>query len=280
MGCSGAPDQHTLGGASETLGLKANETAPFLGLCFDVSAGGPVTEHHTRDISTPILRLAPPVEVKLAGAQEGLIEGIASPYGGEPDTFGDVIARGAYRTTIDEHRASGSMPAMLWSHDMSHPVGRWLDMREDDRGLHVRGQMNLESERGREAFAHLKARDVTGLSIGFRLPEDGYQYRSDGSRLLTKIDLVEISVVAVPAARAARVTQVKSFDDVQNQRELEQWLRDGAGLSRRAAKAVAARGWSGLSGEDDDRAVAEILRRVDEATAEVRSIEINHYRYR
>jgi HK97 family phage prohead protease len=236
---------------------------------------------NTRDIANqPILRLAPPLEVKLADDRKGLIEGIASPYGGEPDLYGDVIAKGAYAATIAEHEAAGVTPAMLWSHDLAHPVGRWLELREDDRGLYVRGQMNLESERGREAFAHLRARDVTGLSIGFRIPDGGYQYRSDGFRLITSVDLVEISVVAVPAARRARVTEVKSIDDLQDQRDLERLLHEDAGLSRRAAKAVAARGWSGLSGEDDERAAVEILRRMDKAIEEVRSIGETPYRYR
>lgn len=235
---------------------------------------------NTRDISnTPVLRFAPPLEVKLAGGGEGLIEGIASPFGGDPDTFGDVIAPGAYSATIAEHKASGIALPMLWSHDLSQPVGRWLELREEPAGLYVKGKLNLATTAGRDAFAHLEERDVTGLSIGFRLPDDGYRYQKDGSRLLLRIDLVEVSLVVVPAARAARVVQVKSFDDVQSQREFEQWLRDG-GMPRAAAKTVAARGWGRISGEDDERDAVELLRKMDKALEEIRSIEIHPHYYR
>lgn len=233
-------------------------------------------------IDQPILRLAPPVEIKLAGAaaDEGIIAGIASPYGGPPDLYGDIVNAGAYTATITQAKASGYMPPMLFSHDLARPIGRWLELREEPAGLYARGQINLASTEGREAFAHLRARSVTGLSIGFRLPEGGYEYRADGVRLLHRIDLAEISVVTMPAAPAARVTEIKSFESVKTQRELERWLHDQAGLSRKDARAVAARGYAGIAGSDqDEAAVAELLRRMERATAEIKAIEITP-RYR
>jgi HK97 family phage prohead protease len=235
---------------------------------------------NTRDIANqPILRASEPLEIKLAGGREGLIEGLASPYGGAPDLYGDVIAEGAYSATIVEHKASGIALPMLWSHDLARPIGRWLELREDPAGLLVKGQINLETSAGKDALAHLEAKDLSGLSIGFRVPEGGYRYQKDGTRLILAVDLVEISVVTVPAQTRARVVQVKSVEDLRDRRDLERLLQD-AGLSRRAAKAVAARGWPGLSGEDEERAAAEILRKMDKALEEIRSVEMHLHYYR
>jgi hypothetical protein len=54
-------------------------------------------------------------------------------------------------------------------------IGRWVEVREDERGLFVVGQLNLQTEAGKEAFAHLQARDIGGLSIGFQVAKDGFQ---------------------------------------------------------------------------------------------------------
>ena len=235
---------------------------------------------NTRDIAyQPILRASEPLEIKLAGGREGLIEGLASPYGGAPDLYGDVIAEGAYSATIAEHKASGIALPMLWSHDLARPIGRWLELREDPAGLLVKGQINLETSAGKDALAHLEAKDLSGLSIGFRVPEGGYRYQKDGTRLILAVDLVEISVVTVPAQTRARVVQVKLVEDLRDRRDLERLLQD-AGLSRRAAKAVATRGWSGLSGEDEERAAVELLRRMDQTLEEIRSVEMHPHYYR
>jgi uncharacterized protein len=117
--------------------------------------------HHTRDISAvaPLLRLAPPLEMRFVGqdAAQGVISGHASIFvgqpGGEPDSYGDVIARSSFKGTIAAHSAAGTMPPMLWSHDPAHPVGRWIEMKEDERGLYVRGQLNLQTTAGREPSA-------------------------------------------------------------------------------------------------------------------------------
>lgn len=235
--------------------------------------------NQTRDISAsfPLLRLAPPLELRFAGqeAAQGVISGYASIFvgqpGGEPDSYGDVIAKHAFKATIAAHTAAGTSPVMLWSHDPARPLGRWTELREDERGLFVRGQLNLQTATGREAFEHLKARDIGGLSIGFQIAENGFQRQEDGSRLLTAIELHEISLVAMPAARAARVTEIKSAPG--SRQELFTFLHQ-AGLSRAAAKSVAAGGWSALSGEpSDDAKFAPLARRIEAALIEIRSFK-------
>lgn len=213
-------------------------------------------------------RLAPALEVKLADTSAGVIEGYGSVFGGMPDSYGDVIAAGAFRRTIAEHRKEGTMPALLWAHSQANPIGRWETMAEDSHGLKMSGRLNLDTAGGRDAHAHLKARDVGGLSIGFYVPEGGRTKQTDGSFLITDVDIVECSVVACPANRRARVASVKSL---QTKSELIDLLREG-GLEKAAAQRIAGGGWPALAGEDEEKAT-KFAEMIAKATANLRTAQ-------
>lgn len=188
------------------------------------------------------LRLAPVLSLKASSSDSGDIYGYASAFDGVPDSYGDVIAKGAFLRTLAEHKQAGTSPAMLWAHDQARPVGRWIDITEDGYGLKVHGRFNLATTEGRNAFEHAKNGDVTGFSIGYRIPDGGAK-QVGGAQVLTDIDLAEVSVVAIPANRRARVTGVKS---ITSKTELIELLRSG-GLPKAAAARVAAGGWPALS---------------------------------
>ena len=193
-----------------------------------------------------------PLELKATA--QGRIEGLASPFGGEPDAYGDVIAPGAFSESLARHRAEGTSPPMLWGHDAARPVGRWDEIAETSDGLRVVGQLNLGTAGGRDAFEHTRAGDVSGLSIGFVVPAGGASLnRETGVRTLTRITLHEVSVVAIPAARAARITSVKSLAGPDELREL---LRSH-GLPHRFCERVAAAGWAEIAGKSAAEIEAE-----------------------
>lgn len=148
------------------------------------------------------------LELKFQPVSPGVFEGYASIFGEPPDAVGDVMAPGAFAASLAEFRAAGRAPLMLWQHDTTEPIGRWLELEEDARGLRVKGGLVLETARGREAHALMKAGAVDGLSIGFRTREAGR--RSGGGRIIRRVELFEISLVSIPAATAARVASVKS----------------------------------------------------------------------
>lgn len=151
---------------------------------------------------------APVLDVKAVG-DKGEIEGYASTFGGEPDSYGDVIAKGAYAETLAAHKSRGTMPKMFWQHDPNEPIGRWLDADEDDRGLKVHGRLNMGVQRGREAYELLKAGDIDGLSIGYRIKEYSVDTETD-VWTLEKLDLLEVSVVSIGANAHATVEAVKA----------------------------------------------------------------------
>lgn len=141
-------------------------------------------------------------EVRFAADETGVFSGYASVWDAA-DSFGDVIRKGAFAKTVKRMR-----PAMLWQHNSHAPIGKWTSVTEDARGLRVEGKLVLETRQGAEALALLRAEALNGLSIGFRTirAERG----PNGGRILTEIELPEISLVTMPAANRARVDSVRS----------------------------------------------------------------------
>lgn len=128
---------------------------------------------------------------------------------GERNAHNEIVERGAFAKTLAAHQAAGTRPVMFWSHNREDIIGVWEEVREDEKGLFVRGKLITEINRGKEVHELMKAGAVNGLSIGFRVPKGGEQRRA-GTRYLREIDLAEISVVGLPSAGRARITSVRS----------------------------------------------------------------------
>ncbi|PJE26981.1 hypothetical protein SAMN06297129_3169 [Pseudooceanicola antarcticus] len=130
------------------------------------------------------------------------IEGYASRFGA-CDQGGDVVQKGAYAGSLARIAAQGMRVKMLWQHDPSQPIGVWEEIREDATGLWVKGHLLESVEKGREAAALIRAGAIDGLSIGYRTKraakDDG------GRRLLTELELWEVSLVTFPMLPSARV---------------------------------------------------------------------------
>lgn len=137
--------------------------------------------------------------------EDGVFEGYASLFNQE-DLGGDVILPGAFRESLRARRAGGIK--MLFQHDPNQPIGVWLKLTEDARGLYVEGRLMVEVEKAREVLALMRAGALDGLSIGFKTVKGRRDARS-GVRRLERVDLWEISVVTFPMLPEARVASVK-----------------------------------------------------------------------
>lgn len=192
------------------------------------------------------------METKASPEQPGRFSGYGAMFG-NLDMAGDVIQAGAFQDTLGEWKARGKLPPMLLQHgggmfggtaeDML-PVGEWLSMQENRRGLQVEGQLfALGTEKGTYIYEGLKAGVLDGLSIGFQTREAVAGTRAgEPDRTLTNIDLWEVSIVTFPANPKARVTTVKALT-VDTLRELERFLHrdlEEIGFSERDAKRVIA----------------------------------------
>jgi len=166
---------------------------------------------------------------------------------GNVDRVGDIVEKGAFHKSLQQHKKEGTMPAMLLHHDMHRPIGVWSSMSEDDYGLAVEGKLTKGVRDADEAYALLKDGALHSMSIGYRVVKEEYN-KSTGINHVHEISLHELSLVTIPANAAAVVGSVKNEDGTPDIRELERVLRD-AGLSRREAKAFLSEGFKAIVGQ-------------------------------
>lgn len=164
-------------------------------------------------------------------------EGYASMFNGV-DSYGDTIMPGAYKNTLENRERP---IRMRWNH-FGPVIGKYLEIREDDHGLFVKGQLTPGHSVAEDAYASLKHGAVDGLSIGYRMKAGKFQENENGGFDIDEIDLVEISVVEEPADLGARIGSVKEFSEIVSEletlKDAEACLRDACGLSRSAARAI------------------------------------------
>lgn len=193
--------------------------------------------------------------------EEGQFEGYASVFG-DRDMGDDIVVSGAFADSLVQRPAK--RVKMLHQHRVDVILGEWLEMREDTKGLYVKGQLFLEDDQARKVHLWMRKGQMDSLSIGYRVVR--HEFDNDlGVRRLLEIDLWEVSAVTFPMLESARISLVKG-DQMPTERELERYLRDG-GFSAREAKAIIADGYKSLRGardaaEGDDTASLEAIERL------------------
>lgn len=173
--------------------------------------------------------------LKFANSGEArTFSGYASVFNGL-DSYGDMIAPGAYAKTLENR----DRPIrMRWNH-FGPVIGKFTEIHEDEVGLWVEGELTPGHSVAEDAAASLKHGAVDGLSIGYRVVDA--EQRGE-ARLLKEIDLVEISIVEEPADLNAQISGFKSaLDEAHTLKEIESLLREAAGLSKKNAAALVGR---------------------------------------
>jgi len=195
------------------------------------------------------------LEVKAEDVKEdGTFKGYASTFGGDPDSYGDIIAPGAFTETLTKNGYGGNGIKMLWQHDTKQPIGVWTTIREDNKGLYVEGKLAIKTIPGNDSFELLKLGAVNTMSIRFNTKVAEWNEEEE-TRTLKEVDLWEISLVTFPANVSATITAVKAaVEDIElsldNPRKLESLLRDANGLSQKAAKLIVSLCKEGLKKRD------------------------------
>lgn len=133
------------------------------------------------------------------------IQGYASLFWTR-DLASDVVAKGAFAESLAVSLPSGV--AMLHGHDDGACVGVWDEVAEDARGLFVRGRISPATAAGRLCAALARNGWLDGLSIGFRTRRARL---AEGGRLrvLSEVDLVEVSLTPNPMLPEARFAPVR-----------------------------------------------------------------------
>src|SRR6478736_3943797 len=210
-------------------------------------------------------------------SEAGQFSGYASVYD-TIDSYGEVVAPGAFAASLRDWKAKGRFPPALWQHDRTQPVGPFTKMEEDAKGLYVEGKLLVDDvQRAREARALMQAGAISGMSIGFDVVAEEHDSKA---KLITlkEINLWEVSIVTFPANKEAQIEAVKSLmDDIRDGhglpslKQFEGFLRE-AGFSNLQSKAIASKGLGPLlreveSGDDETIDVKSILDELTQASA-------------
>jgi uncharacterized protein len=194
-----------------------------------------------------------PGETKFTGValdtveKDGTFSGYASLFGAV-DLGKDMVERGAFAKSLRTRGAAGIR--MLFQHDPNEPIGAWQEIREDQRGLFVKGKLTQGVAKARETLELMREGALDGLSIGFRTIKAKSE-SATGVRRILEADLWEISVVTFPMLPGARVQAVKAARRFPTVRQFEHWLRRDAGLTRGEALGVISRGFNDVAQKRD-----------------------------
>lgn len=130
------------------------------------------------------------------------ISGYASLFN-QIDLSGDVVRKGAFSASLLQMKL-GKTP-MLFGHETHDPIGVWDRVFEDKTGLFVSGRIFRGTDRANRTQKLITEGALSGLSIGYRVKRSSP--RPNSGRDLFELDLWEVSVVAFPMLRLARITQ-------------------------------------------------------------------------
>ncbi|VFR96519.1 Phage capsid and scaffold [plant metagenome] len=194
-----------------------------------------------------------------ADGKQGVFEGYASVFD-VVDSDDDIVAPGAFKSAL----ATGARPAMHFNHrKFEIPVGKWTHLEEDSRGLFARGELTPRHSTSEDLKAAMEHGTVTGLSVGMLIDKSGMDIRASGGRIFRTVKtLREISLCTNPANDQAHIDSFKSLDGVESIRDVEDWLRDAAGLSQAQSRGLIARVKSAIRRESEDDGIAALVQQI------------------
>ena len=206
-------------------------------------------------------------QLKFDSSEEGIFEGYASVFNGV-DSDNDTILPGAFDKSLE----SGRKPKMFVNHEQHDiPVGDWVKLEADDRGLWVVGKIDMKHKNGPSLYSALKRGAMDSHSIGFTMSPKDWEAKEGfegddwatmfGNRNIKNMNLKEISVVSFPADDSARIAGVKSavkgFD---SPKDFEKFLREKCKFSGSEATAFVSALKHSIQGDlERNKASTEVL---------------------
>jgi HK97 family phage major capsid protein/HK97 family phage prohead protease len=107
---------------------------------------------------------------------------------------------------------------LLWQHQASLPVGNTALGKPTKKGIPFTSRIPKVAEAGKlkdridEAVQSVKYGLVRAVSIGFRVLKDGMEFLDNGGIKFLKTEIMELSLVTIPANMEATIATVKSID--------------------------------------------------------------------
>lgn len=149
------------------------------------------------------------LEFKAEISEDGTFSGYCSVFD-NTDSYGEVVKKGAFLTSLNVWQSKNKMPPILWQHSRSDVIGVWTKLYEDEKGLYGEGKLLIHDvAKAREAYALIKNGAIDGLSIGYYTKKWAFNEDDDVLELL-ELDLKEVSIVTFPANADSTVDNVKA----------------------------------------------------------------------
>ena len=160
------------------------------------------------------------IQIK-AGPEDGLSEGQFVAYAsvfGNIDSYGDVVVKGAFANDLARWEKSGNAIPLLFGHQMSDPdynIGHVISAEEDEVGLKVTAQLDLENPKSKQVYRMLKGKRIDQMSFAYDVL-DGGPATKDGEDVyeIRDLKLYEVSVVTVGANSETEILAVKTMPTV------------------------------------------------------------------
>lgn len=163
----------------------------------------------------PTMFKSAPAETSMP--EDGIVEGYAATFDRVPDSYGDVIAAGAFADSLKSWEQKGMPIPLLYGHNTDDPklnIGKVIEAREDERGLFVRAQFDADNEKAQYVRKLVKEGRLWQFSFAYEVLDGASVELDDGTQVyeLRKMNLFEVSLVQIPANQRAVVTDVKSME--------------------------------------------------------------------
>lgn len=145
---------------------------------------------------------------------EGAVEGYAATFDRIPDSYGDVIAKGAFADSLKAWQDGGKPIPLLYGHSTDDPaynIGKVVEAHEDDKGLHVVAEFDADNEKAQYVRKLVQEGRLYQFSFAYEVLDGATVELEDGTEAyeLRKMNLFEVSLVQIPANQRAVVTGVK-----------------------------------------------------------------------
>lgn len=149
-----------------------------------------------------------------AGLEDGQFEAYASIFG-NVDSYGDVVQPGAFANTLKEWAESGNFLPVLFGHNMMDPdynIGHVIEATEDERGLRVLAQLDLESPKGAHIHRMLKGKRISQMSFAYDVIKGTWgQLEGQDVYELHEVKVYEVSLVTIGANQETEILAVKGL---------------------------------------------------------------------
>lgn len=168
-------------------------------------------------------------------AEAGTFEATVAVFG-NVDKGGDRIVPGAFKNTLAKWERSGDPIPVILSHNWDDPfahVGVVVDAKETDRGLWVKGRLDIDdNEVARQVHRLMQRRSLKEFSFGYEVPSGGHKRAKDGALNLLEIDLAEVGPTLKGMNPATELHAVKSALETEKHNDAEDLRKQAEQVAR------------------------------------------------